>query len=161
MNSIKNQINNFKEAKEALKKLADLAQSVESFIDSMEQRIDAVYALKGNPAQPDLPLQPPPRVFGLPVKAPETWSERVLTIFKAAPTPLTQKEVVALYEATDWPKDFASSLYATISGSVAYLCKNGKLDRTEDGNGYKIHHAAVMPQRKSPPPRPVATSPGE
>jgi len=156
MNATKNSISNFTQAKEAIKTLADLAQSIESFIVSMEQRIDAVYALKGNPAQPDLPLQTGARLrlHNLPQKAPDTWSDRVLTIFKVAAIPLTQKDVVAVYEDSGWPKDFASSLYATISSSVAYLCRIGKLANSE--SGYKIPQVVVPPPRKSiPPPRPV------
>lgn len=89
-----NAISNFAEAKEALKALGALAHSIETFIISMEQRIDAVYALKGNPVQPDLPLREETRLLNLPENAPESWRDRVLTIYKAASVPLTQKEVV-------------------------------------------------------------------
>lgn len=126
-----NSIRTITEAKTALEKIQNLSQEVESFVASLEQRIDAVTALKGDMGQPDLPLKAQPVT-----KAPETWNERVLNIFQRANEPLRQKEVVTLYEALHWPSNYAHSLYATISGSIAYLHRKGKLMKTEDG--YKI-----------------------
>ena len=131
-----NAINNFKDAKDAMKTLADLAKSVESFIVAMEQRIDAVYALKGNPAQPDLPMQTATNSHSVSEKAPESWRDRVLMILKRANRPLKQKEVVQMYETLNWPKNYADNLYATISSAMAYLNRTGKLVKTEEG--YKL-----------------------
>ncbi len=129
-----NAIKNFAEAKSALKTLRELASSVESFVVSMEDRIDAVAALKGDNNQPDLPLHLNANDFK---KAPESWNDRVMEVFRIANRPLTQKEAVNLYESLNWPKNFAHSLYQTMSGSIAYLHrKKGVLERTDQG--YKI-----------------------
>jgi hypothetical protein len=158
MSVTKNSISNFKEAKDALKTLAGLAQSIEAFVVSMEQRIDAISELKGGLKQPDLPLQiVRPGSLNVPENVPESWRDRVLAIFKMSDRPMTQKEVVNVYEALEWPKDFASSLYATISSSIAYLARTEKLAKTE--KGYKIPQANVPPRRVGPFLQPTAQIP--
>jgi hypothetical protein len=137
-----NAITNFKDAKEALKSLAGLAQSVESFIVSMEQRIDAVYALKGSSIQADLPLPTTTNSHSVSEKPPESWRDRVLVILKRANRPLKQKDVVQAYEALNWPKNYADNLYATISSAMAYLYRTGKLVKADDG--YKLPAEAMQ-----------------
>lgn len=69
-------------------------------------------------------------------KAPATWGERVIEIFKQAENkPIMQRQVVDMYGRTGWPMPAdPGQLYRALSGAIAYLHKKkGVLIKTADG----------------------------
>lgn len=129
-------IRNFKEAKETLAEIQQLASAVHEFLDYAGQAISIVESLQqtATPARNGSGLG---STRGIPVSSgvPESWTDRTLKIFKNANAPLKQREVVETYLGLGWPQpENRSELYSSISSAISYLHKKkGLLEKIDEG----------------------------
>jgi hypothetical protein len=120
-------IKSFEEAKRRLAELNNSIADLNAFLVFADDAISKVNTLKGSASGESIPQT---------TRAPATWGERVIEIFKQAEnTPIMQKRVMEMYEKTGWPAPAdRSELYRAISGAIAYLHKKkGVLVKTEEG----------------------------
>jgi hypothetical protein len=125
-------IKSFVEAKNALAEVKSAIAELDAFLTFADDAISKVNTLKGSSGGASVAQA---------TRAPATWGERVIELFKQSENkPIMQKQVMELYQQTGWPMPAdQADLYRAISGAIAYLFKKkGVLEKTPEGYRLKM-----------------------